>query len=144
MLALLLTEERPLNSNPTAAIPPLVKEKTNSFLLQAVLSQCTIDNFCHERARGFFRQSVSQTTIDKRHFKNFDTIVRNVGHESYVFNIKLTVGFRIRIDLAEKLQFVLIEILTHFLHHPDVAKEFSTQVSVAHHCLTNHIQMGVD
>ena len=35
-------------------------------------------------------------------------------------------------------------MLAHLLYHPDVTEELSTQVTVAHHRLSDHAQMGVD
>ena len=87
---------------------------------------------------------MGDTSVDVRHLKTFDTVVRDVGHELYVVDVELAVFFSFGIDLAEELDLCVVEVFAHFLHHPDVAEELGTEVTVSDHRLSDHAQVGVD
>ena len=87
---------------------------------------------------------MGDTAIDIGYFKAFDTIVGDVGHQIDVVDVELAVFLSFGIDFAEELDLCVIEVFTHFLNHPDVTEEFGTQVTIAHHRLTDHTQMGVN
>ena len=87
---------------------------------------------------------MTQATIDERHLKTLDTIVRDIGNHVNILDIKLTVGLALGIDLAEELHLVLVEVLTHLLHRPDIPEELSAQVTVAHHRLLDGDKVGID
>ena len=82
--------------------------------------------------------------IDVGNFKTLDAVVGDVGHEVYVVNIELAVFLSLRVDLTEKLDFLVIEILAYLLYHPDVSEKLGTQVSVTHNGLANHVQVSVN
>ena len=115
-----------------------------SFNGAVLVSQCTIHNFRNERLAGFLGQSMAKTTVNKRYFEAFYTIVRNIGHKPHVVNIKFSVGLALGINLTEKLHLVLVKVFPHLLYGPDVAEKLGTKVAIAHYRLTNHGEMGVD
>ena len=70
--------------------------------------------------------------------------MRDVGNKIDILNIEFPVGLSLCIHLAEKLYFVLVEVLAHLFHHPYIAEELGSEVSVAHHRLANHAQVRVN
>lgn len=60
-----------------------------------------------------------------------------------ILYVKLTICFTLLIHLTEKLYFVLIKILPHFLNHPYITEKLSTQISISYHSLSNHAEVSV-
>ena len=87
---------------------------------------------------------MSQTAIDERNFQALDTIVGDVGHQVNIVDVKLTGILALAIDTTEDFDFILIKVLSHLLHHPDVAEKLSAQITITHHSLLNHTEMGID
>ena len=113
-------------------------------LFQSRLAQCAIDHLGHHRPRGLLGQPVAQPPVDERHLQALDAVVGDVGDQIDVVDVKLAVGLGFGIDLAEEFDLVLVEVLAHLLHLPDVAEELRAQVAVADDGLLDHAQMGVD
>ena len=65
------------------------------------------------------------------------------GFEIAQDNPERVVKTKAIIDLAEKFQLILVEVLARLLHHPNVAEELRSQVAVTHHGLLNHAQVGI-
>ena len=108
------------------------------------LPQCAIHHLCHQRLACLWRYAVAESAADIWHFESLDTVVCYVGNKFHVVDVKLSVSLSVFIHFAEEFYFVLVEVFPHFLHHPDVTEEGSTQVAVSHHRLLNHAQMRVD
>ena len=112
--------------------------------LHVVLTQCAIDELSHKRFAGFGGHAVTKSAIDERHLETFNAIVGDVGGEINVVDVKFAIGLGFGKDFAEEFHLVFIEVFPDLFDHPDVAKEGGTQVSVAHDCLLDHAQVGVD
>ena len=78
------------------------------------LAQGTIHHLGNEGFARFLGETMSQASVYIRHFKSFDTIMGNVGHEFHVVDIKLAIGFPVGIDFPEEFYLVLVEILLIF------------------------------
>ena len=65
-------------------------------------------------------------------------------HEIHILNVELPIQISALIDLSENSNLVGIKLLAHFFHHPNIAKEFSAEITISDHCLTNSAEMGVD
>ena len=104
----------------------------------------TIDELGHLWLRVFLLQSTGYATVDVGHLEALDTVVGDVGHEVDIVDVELALLLSLGKDLAEQLYLGQVEMLAHLLDHPDVAEELGAQVSVAHHRLANHVQVGVD
>ena len=87
---------------------------------------------------------MTDTTAYIWHLKSFNTIMRDICHQVHIVYLKLTNGLTLGIYLAEYLQFIFIEVLTHLLHHPNVTEKSSTKVTVAHDGLLNHVKMRIN
>ena len=86
---------------------------------------------------------MTQTATDIWHFQSLDAIVGDVGYEFHVVDVELSFALAVGIHLAEEFYLILVEMLPHLLHHPDVAKEGGSQITVSHHGFLYHAQMGV-
>lgn len=103
---------------------------TRMSLDALVLAQRSIDDLGHKGTARLLRQSVTQTAIDERHLKAFDAIVGDVGHQLYIVDIKLAIGFPLRIHFAEELDLILVKVLAYLLYRPDVTEEFGPEITI--------------
>ena len=67
-----------------------------------------------------------KTSVNKWHFKTFDTIMRNISNKINIFNVKLAICLAFSIYLAKDFYLILIKILPHLLNCPDITKELRT------------------
>ena len=67
-----------------------------------------------------------KTSVNKWHFKTFDTIMRNISNKINIFNVKLAICLAFSIYLAKYFYLILIKILPHLLNCPDITKELRT------------------
>ena len=109
-----------------------------------LVAQRTVDDFLHERFACLFGEPMAEPSVDKRYFQSLDTIMSDVGNKIHVVNVELSVSLSVGIYFSEKFNLVLVEILAHFLHRPDVTEELGAQVAVAHHRFLDHAQVSVD
>lgn len=54
----------------------------SSAHIRCLVAQGAIHYLGYERPAGLLGQPVAKPTVDKRHLKTFDTIVRDVSHQS--------------------------------------------------------------
>ena len=113
-------------------------------LMSMKLTQRTIDHLGYLGFRILLFHTMRDTSVDIRYFQSLDTIVGDVGHEIHIVDVKLSVFLTFRIDLTEEFDLCIVKMLAHLLYHPDITEEFCTQVTISHHRLTNHTQVGID
>lgn len=94
----------------------------SSAHIRCLIAQGAIHYLGYERPAGLLGQPVAKPTVDKRHLKTFDTIVRDVSHQLHIVYVKLAVGLALGINLPEQLHLVLVEVLAYLLYGPDVTE----------------------
>ena len=52
--------------------------------------------------------------------------------------------FRLRIYLSEEFYLIFIEVFAYTFHHPDIAEELRSEVSISHYGFFYHTQVGID
>ena len=87
---------------------------------------------------------MGDAAVDVGHFEALDAVVGDVGHEVDVVDVELAVLLALGVDLTEQFDLGVVEVLAHFLDHPNVAEELGSEVAVADDGLADHVQVGVD
>lgn len=74
----------------------------SSAHIRCLIAQGAIHYLGYEWPAGLLGQPVAKPTVDKRHLKTFDTIVRDVSHQLHIVYVKLAVGLALGINLPNK------------------------------------------